>query len=107
VSRGPEAILQEKVLEVARIYGWHRHHQRAGYQPGAGKWITAISGETGFPDLVLVRGERLIFAELKSKRGRVSATQEIWLSLLMTVPGVEVYVWRPDDLDEIIATLKR
>jgi len=98
MSKGPEADLQEKVLALARIYGWHRHHQRAGYQPGTGRWVTGISGEAGFPDLVLVRGDRLIFAELKSQRGRVSATQEIWLGLLRTVPGVEVYVWKPEDM---------
>jgi hypothetical protein len=69
---------------------------------------------------VLVRPPRLIFAELKTASGRVSAAQEEWLHNLSEVgvaartPGAgsgygtptalpvpEVYLWRPDDLQDI------
>ena len=42
----------------------------------------------------MVRGQRLIFSELKSQKGRVSPAQEEWLSRLGEVP-IEVYTWRP------------
>ena len=107
MSKGPEEALQSKVLALAKLYGWQRHHQRAGYQPGTQRWISAISGEPGYPDLVLVRGNRLIFAELKSDKGRLSPGQKEWIALLQGIPSIEVYVWRPKDWDEIEATLKR
>lgn len=65
----------------------------------------------GFPDLVLVRGGRLVFAELKTERGRLTAEQEAWIEDLSEVelaardldpddphPLVEAVVWRPSDL---------
>lgn len=107
MSKGPEAILQAKVMDLARLMGWHRAHFRTAYQPGAGKWVTPMSGEKGFPDLVLVRPPRLIFAELKSDRGRTTDDQDEWLSLLAQVPHIEVYLWRPRDLEQIATILSR
>lgn len=102
---GPEAVLQAKIMDLARLYGWRRAHFRTAYQPGAEKWVTPMSGEKGFPDLVLVRGPRLIFAELKSDRGRVSKDQRAWLDMLEGTCA-EVYEWRPADYDEITEVLK-
>jgi hypothetical protein len=34
-------------------------------------------------------------------------SQDRWLALLGQCPGVEVYVWRPSDLDEIAEVLRR
>ena len=106
MSKGPEAALQSKVMDLARLYGWHRAHFRTAYQPGAQRWLTPMSGEKGFPDLVLVRPPRLIFAELKSDTGRLSPHQKEWLSLLDQT-SIEVYLWRPADLDEIHEILKK
>ncbi len=108
LSKGPEAVLQAKIMDMARLFGWRRTHFRTAYQPGAERWVTPMSGEKGFPDLVLVRPPRLIFAELKSKTGRLSLDQELWLADLERIPtGIEVYLWRPSDIDEIQAILKR
>jgi hypothetical protein len=64
--------------------------------------------EPGFPDLVCVKPGRLIFAELKSQRGKLTTEQQTWLSLLArSIPGVEVHTWRPDDLPTIVAILGR
>ena len=70
-------------------------------------WRTAVSGShaRGWPDLVLVR-ERLVVAELKGSRGRVSVEQREWIDALVTA-GVEAYIWTPDSWPEIEATLKR
>jgi hypothetical protein len=66
--------------------------------------------QAGFPDLVLVRPPRLIFAELKTAKGRVSPAQGEWLEDLGHVaskvgPRIEVAVWRPDDLQRIAEVL--
>lgn len=49
----------------------------------------------GWPDLALLRDSRLVFAEVKSLRCKVTPAQETWLQALARVPGVETYVWRP------------
>ena len=86
-----EADLQNTVLELAHIYGWTTYHT----------WDSRRSRE-GFPDLVLVRSPRLMFVELKSATGSLSAHQELWLAELRAVPCAEVHVWRPADLDQVI-----
>lgn len=100
-------MLQAKVMDMARLFGWRRAHFRTAYQPGAGKWVTPMSGETGFPDLVLLRPPRLIFAELKSDVGRLTSQQKEWITDLSQIEGIEVYVWKPKDLDEIQRILAR
>lgn len=59
----------------------------------------------GFPDLVLCRPPRLIFAELKSEAGRITVAQAEWLEALAD-SSAESYIWRPSDrptVDRILA----
>jgi hypothetical protein len=56
-----------------------------------------MAGDTGFPDLVLVRDGRLLFVELKAERGKASPEQGEWLEALSGVHGIEVCLWRPAD----------
>ena len=44
---------------------------------------------------MLVR-DRVIYAEIKLERGRLSAEQDAWLEVLREA-GQEVYVWKPAD----------
>ncbi len=99
-----EAEFQQQVLELAKLRGWLRAHFRPGRTKSG--WRTAVSGDgAGFPDLVLVRPPRLIFAELKRNGGKVSHDQLVWLTELgrCQVPCgmVEVYLWRPIDWKQI------
>ena len=73
-----EASFQGAVVEYARLRGWLVYHTRdsRGSQPG-------------YPDLTLVRGGRLIFAELKTDTGRVRVEQQAWLAAL-AFAGAEV-----------------
>jgi hypothetical protein len=74
----------------------------------ANGWRTAVSGDgNGFPDCVLVKPGRLIFAELKtdSAKATCSPEQEEWLRLLGESGGCETFVWRPRHWDEIVKTL--
>lgn len=95
-----EAVWQTRILEVARLYGWRAHHARPALRQ-SGRWSTPITGNPGFPDLVLCGHGRLIVAELKTDTGRIRPEQQQWLNALRQVPGVEVAVWRPADWDAV------
>lgn len=60
--------------------------------------LYARGASPGFPDWVLAR-DRLLFVELKTSKGVISGHQVRWLTGLAKA-GCEVYVWRPEDLDE-------
>lgn len=51
---------------------------------------------SGFPDLVIVGPTRVIYAELKSEKGRTTARQKDWLAGLQAA-GQAAHVWRPSD----------
>lgn len=101
-----EASFQRSVMELAQIGGWklaHHHDSRRQIRPGV---HVGDKSAAGFPDLVLCRGDRVIFAELKTQKGRLSAAQIEWLDALRVVESnaagrVTVRVWRPADWPEI------
>lgn len=90
-----ERDLQRQVTDIAKMFRWQIYH------PFLSKW-----SEKGFPDLTLIRPPRLVFAELKRDKAKTTPAQDEWLELLGACPGVEVYVWRPADLDAIVAVLR-
>ena len=100
-----EKEFQRSVIEYARMMGWRIHHTRPALTQ-SGRWITPVQGDVGFPDLVLCRPPRLIFAELKSERGKPSTDQMEWLDALRAC-GVEVYLWRPSDWETVVDVLTR
>ena len=95
-----ESHFQSQVIMLAKLHGWLVMHTRAvEIRPGV--WKTPIQGHAGFPDLTLVHSTRgVIFAELKSSIGKLSASQEIWFGKLSEA-GMEVHVWRPNDIEFI------
>ena len=95
-----ERLFQYKVEQIARMNGWQVFHP-APHQVRPGVYRT--DGK-GFPDLVLAHKSRgLIFAELKTERGKVSPQQKIWA--LAITPWAEWYLWRPSQIDAIAARL--
>jgi phage shock protein PspC (stress-responsive transcriptional regulator) len=120
-----EAQFQGQVTGLAQLLGWHWVH--VGYGPrlnrsgGVARYTTPTTGTMakGWPDLVLVRprDRRLIFAEVKRETGTTSPEQESVLSVLRGLCGpigvafnldvavVEVFVWRPSDIDTIASIL--
>lgn len=90
-----EKDFQAAVMKLADANGWiayHTHNSRRSNK--------------GFPDVVAVRGPKLIFAELKSATGTFTTDQKLWLAALEAVPGVRVFRWRPSDWPEIVAILR-
>ena len=86
-----EKDFQRQVIELAELNGflvYHTHDSRKSAK--------------GFPDLVMARTERVVFAELKTEKGLVSREQWLWLAALPNA-----YVWRPSDWNAIVKILKR
>lgn len=86
----PEKQFLNQIIKLADIRGWlvyHTHDSRRS--------------QAGFPDLVMVRGGRIIFAEIKSEKGRTSPEQKVWIKYLRTAKRKDVFLWRPSDWKEI------
>ena len=80
-ERVTEADFQRLLVELAQLRGWKVQHTRPA-QNSRGRWSTPIQGDAGFPDLVLARNGVVIVLELKSEKGRLSASQREWLEAL-------------------------
>jgi len=78
------------VLPLARQFGWAVYHTHDSRRSVA-----------GFPDIIALRDGRMVVAELKSEKGRLSQPQKEWLDLFRAIPEAEVFVWRPSDCDQI------
>lgn len=107
-----EEQFQRQVLGLAEVYGWRSYHTHDSRR-----------SQRGFPDLVLLRPPELIFAELKTDKGRLRPEQGEWLADLRALAraldetlgghpaanelAVDVYLWRPADFDAINARLAR
>jgi hypothetical protein len=103
--QAPEAILQSQVIQLAKMNGFRVHHARP-VQQANGRWLTAIAGDAGFPDLVLAHSERgVLFLELKAENGKLSPGQVMWGNALSK--HVEYYLIRPQDLDKLAKRLGR
>lgn len=84
-----EDELLRKVQALAKRRGWLSYHTHDSRR-----------SDPGFPDLVLVRKDRLIFAELKSAKGRPTPEQSTWLISLGNTGAAEVWLWTPASWDD-------
>ena len=90
-----EKQLQSDIIRIAKRCGWKVYHTHDSRR-----------SEYGYPDLTMVRRDRLIFAELKRELGKPTPEQSEWLEALSVVPRIEVFIWRPQDWTEIEGVLK-
>jgi len=107
-----EKAFTAQIIALARWYKWRTAHFRPAMTK-RGRWVTPVQGDgAGFPDLVLChKGKgRLIFAELKTEKGKLSAKQNEWIDDLRWCEEkyscVVACVWRPSDIEEIEELLK-
>jgi len=91
-----EKDFSEAVVDYARSQGWE-------------VWRTWYSAHSppGEPDLRMVRPPRVVFAELKTMKGKLSEHQKRARDLLEECGGVEYFLWRPDDWSSIEDILER
>jgi len=83
-----------QVIRLAEVLGWAHYHT-----------YDSRRSAVGFPDLVLVRRPRVIFAELKAQRTRATDAQLAWLAELRQC-NQEVYLWRPEDAEKVARILR-
>ena len=85
-----EAELQAAVIDLAHLYGYRVAHFRPAQS--AKGWRTAVVADgRGFPDLVIAKPGRLIFAELKTSVGLLTDAQREWRDVL----GNWFVLWTP------------
>ena len=91
------------IIDLATLTGWLIFHD-----------YDSRKNPAGFPDLVLVNPHKspgIIFAELKTTRGRIKTQQGNWLNRLAEVvdkiypppmprDNIGVYLWRPQHWDQ-------
>lgn len=98
-----EKEFQESIIALARHGGWRVHHTRTVRIQNGG-W-TSPGIDKGFPDLVLVHKKKgVIFAELKTSKGKLSVEQREWVDDIVAAGG-EAYVWRPEQMTMIAERL--
>ena len=85
-----EQGFQQAIIELAQLRGWYVYHT-----------YDSRRSAPGWPDLTLIRSPRLIIAEVKTAKGRLTFAQRAVLQLL-TDCGVETHVWRPADWEDIL-----
>lgn len=89
-----EKELQNGIVQVAKILGYHVMHTRS-VPVKRGKrvvWQAPLQGHPGFPDLCIVGNGRVLFRELKVGRNVLSAEQAGWIREL-ELAGADVSVW--------------
>lgn len=84
-----EKQFQNKITALCRYLGLKVYHT-----------FDSRRSDPGFPDLVIVGRGGVIFAELKSAKGKVTFAQQDWLTRLAKA-GQRTYLWRPEDFDEV------
>lgn len=89
-----ERQFMDTVTDYARRCSWDYYHT----------W-RSVHSVKGFPDLVLVRAERLVFAEIKRQSGKPTKEQVYWLERLAAT-GAETYIWRPSDWEQVREVLR-
>ena len=89
-----EKAFLDAVVELATLCQWLVYHT-----------YDSRRSQAGFPDLVLVKKKQLIFAELKTNKGRLRPEQREWLDMIGLMAddctNVGIYLWRPSDWDTI------
>jgi len=99
-----ERMFQDAVMQLAATCGWDCHHIRPAKYGTT--WKT--DGLAGMPDLILIgkRGQGIMWAELKTDKGKLTEVQEARIVQLIS-NGEEVHIWRPRDLEKIKERLSK
>jgi hypothetical protein len=89
-----EKELKHNVEAVMEQFGWMHYHT----------FISMYSVD-GYPDETATRGERTVFIELKTMKGKLKPKQIEWLDALSDNPHNEVFLIRPNQMQLVINVL--
>tara|TARA_Y100000310_G_scaffold317685_1_gene370820 strand:+ start:3253 stop:3537 length:285 start_codon:yes stop_codon:yes gene_type:complete len=85
-----EEHFQLSIIELAKLRGYeHIYHTHDSRHSPA-----------GFPDLIMLKGGRMIVAELKMPGKQPTEEQYFWLCAFSRLTD-DVYLWYPEDRNEI------
>ena len=106
---GSEVALERFVIAAARLHGWCGFHVSFSHGSVTGVHQVGLNDghydSDGWPDWVFVRGERIIFRELKGLGKYQTPAQKRWEARLRAA-GQDCKVWKPTDQEEILATFR-
>ena len=94
-----ERELQATIIEIFEAVGrqvFHVGDSRKEVRNGDTYTLVGDAQTAGYPDLTIAGGGEVIWAELKSSRGKLEPEQVEWLDAL---PPHRAYIWQPRDLD--------
>ena len=91
---------QTFVIQLAVARKWKYYHPPDN-KPINGRIQRVVAG---FPDLVLIKDGRMVYAELKREKGIISLEQAEWIKEIKAC-GIECYVWRPSQVASVIKIL--
>ena len=94
--RESEESLQNKVIDLLKLGRWVYFHS----------WSSRHS-VAGFPDIIAIRGTRVLAIELKSTKGKLTPAQIAWGQTFTATGKVEYYCWYSEDWDEMVKALAR
>jgi hypothetical protein len=94
-----EAQWQAQIIQAAESCGWKHYHTHDSRRSTA-----------GFPDLVMVRGDRMLVIECKKQDDKTPprrmAEQQEWIDAIDGVTEVTAFVARPSDWDRVTEALE-
>ena len=104
---GEEDFRTQHVTPAARLYGWLVYHAPDNRPVRAKSGRTYVQNvAAGWVDLVLLRGPRSMFVELKKNNGYPTPEQRKCHEALRSA-GLYVAVWKPRMWAEILGELTR
>lgn len=116
-KRISETAFASQVEDALTRFGWKWMHIKPSIMQ-SGKWASSMNeGGKGWLDYIALRPPRMIVAELKDAYTKMSPEQEEWFDMWkecqlcydtskqVIVP--EVYLWRPDNIEDVISILSK
>lgn len=100
-----EAEFMRTVIDYAHLCHWRVAHFRPART--AHGWRTPVMADgKGFPDLVMLRDNEQVVAELKAEGGKPSIEQQEWHDAFKLVRHHQTHLWLPKDWDTIERVLR-
>lgn len=101
-----EKTYQKQITDLATMYGWSWRHIQDSRMTNKHGQQFGDKDAAGLPDLLILRPPEMIVVEVKKELGKTTPLQDEWLALFDAC-GIDAFVSRPSNFDEIQARLTR